>query len=139
MPPPQTPALTVDIVIPAGDSARELVLIQRANEPFEGSWALPGGFVEVGESVEKAAVREVEEETGLKVRLVSLVGVYSQPGRDPRGHNVSVAYLAQRVEHDSGSLEAGTDASGASLVDPDSVSLAFDHRDIVRDALSRER
>lgn len=135
MPPPQTPALTVDVIVPDPEGASRVVLIQRLNEPFEGSWALPGGFVEVGESVERAAVREVEEETGLGVELVRLVGVYSQPDRDPRGHNVSVAYLARRV---SGELAADTDASEAALVDPRSVSLAFDHAEIVRDALGSE-
>lgn len=139
MTPPQTPALTVDVVIPAADRSRKLLLVQRGGEPFEGHWALPGGFVEIGESVEEAAVREVEEETGLEVSLMGLVGVYSEPQRDPRGHNVSVAYLAQDVEHASGSLEAGTDASSAALMDPDSVPLAFDHRRIISDALSRRR
>lgn len=132
MPPPQTPALTVDVIIPGPEDGSRVVLIQRSNEPFEGSWALPGGFVEVGESAERAAVREVEEETGLGVELVRLVGVYSRPDRDPRGHNVSVAYLARWV---SGELAAGTDASEAALLDPHSVSLAFDHAEIVRDAL----
>lgn len=132
MPPPQTPALTVDVIIPSLENDGHIVLIQRSNEPFAGSWALPGGFVEIGESVESAAKREVEEETGLTVELVRLVGVYSRPDRDPRGHNVSVAYLARRV---SGDLTAGTDASEAALLDPNSVSLAFDHAEIVRDAL----
>lgn len=132
MPPPQTPALTVDVVVLDAEDSNSIVLIRRSNEPFEGSWALPGGFVEVGESVERAAVREVEEETGLEVELVGLVGVYSRPDRDPRGHNVSVAYLARRV---SGDLAADTDASEVALLDPESVSLAFDHAEIVREAL----
>lgn len=132
MPPPQTPALTVDVIIPDPDNDSRIVLIQRSNEPFEGSWALPGGFVEVGESVERAAVREVEEETGLVVELVRMVGVYSRPDRDPRGHNVSVAYLARLV---SGELAADTDASEVEILDPHSVSLAFDHGEMVRDAL----
>ena len=93
---------------------------------------MPGGFVEVGESVERAAGLEVWEETGLEVEPVRLVGVYSRPDRDPRGHNVSVAYLARRV---SGDLAADTDASEVALLDPHSVSLAFDHAEIVRDAL----
>jgi 8-oxo-dGTP diphosphatase len=127
---PETPKLTVDVVIPA---ERGVVLIRRGSEPFEGQWALPGGFVEVGETVEEAAVREVAEETGLAVELARLVGVYSEPDRDPRGHNVSVAFLARVL---SGELAAATDAAEVSVLDPGSVDLAFDHRRIVDDALS---
>lgn len=130
---PKTPALTVDVVIKSEEDGMKVVLVRRANEPFKGSWALPGGFVEVGESVEDAAVREVEEETGLKVELVRLVGVYSDPERDPRGHNVSVAYLARGI---AGDLAAGTGDSEAELLDTREVSLAFDHRRIIDDALS---
>ncbi|MGI8650210.1 MAG: NUDIX domain-containing protein, partial [Rubrobacter sp.] len=83
---PETPKLTVDIVLPQSGG---VVLIRRRNEPFEGQWCLPGGFVEVGESVEAAAVREMREETGLDVKLERLVGVYSDPERDPRGHSVT--------------------------------------------------
>ena len=127
---PETPKLTVDVVIP---SERGVVLIRRGSDPFEGEWALPGGFVEVGESVEEAAVREVAEETGLAVELARLVGVYSDPDRDPRGHNVSVAFLARVL---SGELAAATDAAEVSVLDPGSVDLAFDHRRIVDDALN---
>lgn len=89
---PETPKIMVDVVIPSEEG---IVLIRRASEPFEGRWALPGGFVEVGEMVEAAATREAAEETGLAVELARLVGVYSDPDRDPRGHNVSVAFLAR--------------------------------------------
>jgi 8-oxo-dGTP diphosphatase len=127
---PETPKLTVDVVIPTEEG---VVLIRRGCNPFEGQWALPGGFVEVGETVEQAAVREVAEETGLVVEPARLVGVYSDPDRDPRGHNVSVAFLARVL---SGELSAATDASEASVLDPGSVDLAFDHRKIIDDALS---
>ena len=125
---PETPKLMVDVVIPSEEG---VVLIRRAGEPFEGQWALPGGFVEVGETVEAAAAREAAEETGLAVELANLVGVYSDPGRDPRGHNVSVAFLARVV---GGDLIAATDAAEVTVLDPDSVELAFDHRSIIADA-----
>ena len=126
---PETPKLMVDVVIPSDEG---IVLIRRANDPFEGRWALPGGFVEIGETVETAAAREVAEETGLVVELARLVGVYSEPDRDPRGHNISVAFLARVV---GGDLIAATDAAEVAVLDPDSVELAFDHRRIVADAL----
>ena len=126
---PETPKLMVDIVIPMEEG---MVLVRRSNDPFEGQWALPGGFVEVRETVEQAAVRETEEETGLKVEITRLVGVYSEPERDPRGHNVSVAFLARTL---SGQMQAASDASVVEVLAPDAVELAFDHREIVTDAL----
>ena len=125
---PETPKIMVDVVIPSEEG---VVLIRRASDPFEGQWALPGGFVEVGETVEAAAAREAAEETGLAVEIARLVGVYSDPARDPRGHNVSVAFLARVV---GGDLVAATDAAEVAVLDPDSVELAFDHRRIVVDA-----
>jgi 8-oxo-dGTP diphosphatase len=127
---PETPKLMVDVVIPA---ERGVVLIRRGSEPFKGQWALPGGFVEVGETVEEAADREAAEETGLAVEVARLLGVYSDPERDPRGHNVSVAFIARVL---SGELSAATDASEVAVLDPDSVELAFDHQKIIVDALS---
>ena len=127
---PETPKLMVDIVIPDGED--RVLLIQRAREPFQGSWALPGGFVDVGETVENAAVREAKEETGLDVELLRLVGVYSELDRDPRGHNVSVAFLA-RAEGDP---SAASDAAEAAFLDPSSTDLAFDHEKIIADALA---
>jgi len=125
---PQTPALTVDAVI---EYRQKLVLIRRKNPPFEGSYALPGGFVEVGESMEDAVLREAKEETGLDIDIVRLVGVYSDPGRDPRGHTVSACYLATG----SGVLAAGTDADDVELFDFDRIpELAFDHDRMVSDA-----
>ena len=129
---PETPNLMVDVVIPA---EKGVVLIRRGSDPFEGQWALPGGFVEVGETVEEAAVREAAEETGLAVELARLVGVYSEPDRDPRGHNVSVAFLA-RVQ--GGEPSAATDAAEVSFLDPSTVELAFDHEKIIADALASE-
>lgn len=129
MPEPQTPKVMVDIVIPLEDG---VVLIRRGAEPYKGMWALPGGFVEIGETVENAAVREAKEETNLDVGLRSLIGVYSEPDRDPRGHNVSVAFLA---DVEGGEPEAATDADEVAVLDPSNVELAFDHRQIIEDAL----
>jgi len=124
-----TPLLTVDVVIIYQD---KIVLIRRANPPFQGCYALPGGFVEIGEKVEDAAVREAREETGLDVKLLKLLGVYSDPGRDPRGHTVSIAYIGEGV----GKLVADTDAACVGLFDPAELpkKLAFDHKKILRDA-----
>lgn len=127
---PETPKLMVDVVIPSEEG---VVLIRRGSDPFEGQWALPGGFVEVGETVEQAAAREAAEETGLAVEIARLVGVYSEPERDPRGHNVSVAFLARVL---SGQMQAATDASEVEVLDPASVELAFDHAKIIEDALN---
>jgi 8-oxo-dGTP diphosphatase len=123
-----TPLLAVDAVILFQDG---IVLIKRDNPPFAGSYALPGGFVEVGETVEAAAAREACEETGLAIELLSLVGIYSNPARDPRGHVVSAAFLARG----SGDLLAGSDARLAKVFPLESLpSLAFDHDEIIRDA-----
>lgn len=130
---PETPKLMVDVVIPSGDG---VVLIRRGSDPFEGMWALPGGFVEPGETVEEAAAREAAEETGLAVEPARLVGVYSDPARDPRGHNVSVAFLARVI---GGDLTAASDAAEVSVLDPDAVDLAFDHAKILADALDWTR
>lgn len=126
---PETPKLMVDVVIPSEEG---VVLIRRGSEPFEGQWALPGGFVEIGETVEQAAVREAAEETGLAVEIAGLVGVYSDPERDPRGHNVSIAFLVRVL---GGQMQASSDASEVEVHDPEAVELAFDHRKIIADAL----
>jgi 8-oxo-dGTP diphosphatase len=121
----------VDVVVPEEEG--RILLIRRASDPYEGSWALPGGFVEVGETLEAAAAREAEEETGLEVEVVRLIGVYSDPDRDPRGHNVSCAYLARVRE---GEISASSDAAEAAFLDPSTVELAFDHDKIIADALA---
>lgn len=121
------PLVTVDgLVLVEG----RLVAIRRGNEPFRGMPALPGGFVEVGERTVDAVVREVREETGLETKVVRLVGVFSDPHRDPRGHTVSIVYALERI---GGTLEAGSDAAEIVLIDPDQPpAMAFDHREIVR-------
>lgn len=128
---PETPLLTVDTIVQAPDG--RVVLIRRKNDPFRDHWALPGGFVEIGETVEEAARRETKEETGLTVELDRLVGVYSAPERDPRGHTVTVAFLAHAA---AGALEGADDAAEARwFEDPLGVDLAFDHARILSDCL----
>lgn len=131
MPPPKCPLLTVDAVIIAEGG---VVLIRRKNPPFQGMWALPGGFVDVGETVEAAAVREAKEETSLDVELLELVGVFSDPARDPRGHTVGIAYLAKIT---GGTPKAADDAAALKIFSPDEIpALAFDHDLIIEKALT---
>ncbi len=129
-----TPALAVDgILFRAG----KILLVQRGHPPFEGSWAFPGGFVEIGESAEAAVVREVEEETGLRTQSMRLVGFYSEPGRDPRGHVASAVYLLRAA---GGKLKGGSDARRAEWWPTDRTPpLAFDHDRILSDALEIAR
>ncbi|MDQ7835166.1 MAG: NUDIX hydrolase [Humidesulfovibrio sp.] len=129
---PQTPLLTVDVLVHL--PGRGIVLVERKNPPH--GWALPGGFVDLGESCEAAAVREMREETGLEVELTSLLGVYSDPARDPRGHTASAVYTAQALNPDQ--LQAGDDAAKAQVFPLNSLPpLAFDHGRIVRDYVTR--
>ena len=123
------PLVAVDVVLVRKDGS--LVLVRRGKEPFRGYWALPGGFVKYGERVEDAAAREAEEETGLKVRIRGLVGVYSRPDRDPRGHVISIAFLAEEW---GGTLRAGSDAAEVGCFRELPGQLAFDHAEILVDA-----
>jgi len=121
--------LTVDAIIPYRG---KIVLVRRRNDPFKGYYALPGGIVEYGESVEAALVREVKEETGLEVEVYKLVGVYSEPDRDPRGHYVSICFVAIPK---GGKLRAGSDAEDVALFGIDELpKLAFDHERMIEDA-----
>ncbi|TKJ22779.1 MAG: DNA mismatch repair protein MutT [Promethearchaeota archaeon Loki_b32] len=94
MPKPLTPLLTVDAVILVNNK-RDLVLIRRKNPPFMRDLALPGGFVDIGETVEEACIREAFEETNINVNIINVIGVFSDPKRDPRGHTVSIAFLCK--------------------------------------------
>jgi len=124
------PSLAVDCVV--FDAADRLLLIRRKNPPFQGRYALPGGFVDYGETAEQAAARELREETNLVANDLALIGVYSDPHRDPRGHVISIAYLVT-VAGDGAA--AGDDASVAAFVaDWRDQALAFDHGKIVADA-----
>ncbi|MBI5783411.1 MAG: NUDIX hydrolase [Gammaproteobacteria bacterium] len=133
MPALKTPALTTDIIIELKDRPDvPIVLIRRKNPPH--GWALPGGFVDVGEAVEHAAVREAEEETALHVTLKILLGCYSDPRRDPRSHTASVVYVAEA----EGEPRAQDDAAGVAIFSPEALPspLVFDHAQILRDYLT---
>ncbi|MCC7572517.1 MAG: NUDIX hydrolase [Candidatus Methanofastidiosum sp.] len=124
----RSPSLAVDIIIFFDN---KLVLIKRSRGPFENCFALPGGFVEYGETIESAATREAKEETGLDVTQLTLLGVYSKPDRDPRGHTVSVVFHGVGI----GTPKAGDDAKELSLFDFNQIpnNLAFDHNKIIQD------
>ena len=129
---PETPLLTVDAVIQY--NSNKIILIKRKNPPFKGEYALPGGFVDIGETVEEACVREVFEETSLRVKIAKLIGVFSDPKRDPRGHTVSLAYLCKPTSKKS-KPKAQDDAESLEIVPISkllSLNLAFDHIDIIK-------
>jgi 8-oxo-dGTP diphosphatase len=128
----RNPVPTVDIIIEMHDRPhRPIVLIERLNEPY--GWAIPGGFVDYGESVETAAQREAEEETGLTITLIEQFQVYSDPKRDPRQHTLSIVFLAIA----KGEPQAGDDAKGICLFEPWQIpdNLCFDHDRILHDYL----
>ncbi|BAZ38511.1 NUDIX hydrolase [Calothrix sp. NIES-4101] len=131
----RNPVPTVDIIIELSDRPhRPIVLIERHHEPF--GWAIPGGFVDYGESVEFAAKREAQEETGLQVELIEQLLVYSDPKRDPRQHTLSIVFLATAT----GAAKAGDDAKNLGIFDPWQVpnilnQLCFDHDRILSDYL----
>jgi ADP-ribose pyrophosphatase YjhB (NUDIX family) len=128
----RNPLPTVDVIIEYGGG---VVLIRRKNPP--PGWAIPGGFVDWGESLEEAAVREAREETGLTVRLKRQMHTYSDPDRDPRFHTITTVYVGEG----SGELKADDDAAEARVFTRDDlpVEMAFDHRDIIEDYFQRRR
>lgn len=128
---PETPPVAADAVV--FDDSGAVLLIRRKFPPFQGQFALPGGFVELGETTEAAALRELKEETGIDGSSPLLIGVYSDPKRDPRGHTVGIAYLVQASSYD---VCAGDDAADACFVaNWQQEELAFDHRQIIADAV----
>ncbi len=130
---PVTPLVAVDAVI-LFNNKQDLVLIRRRNPPFQGELALPGGFVDVGESVEHACIREAREETNIKVKIVKLIGVFSEPNRDPRGHNISIAFLCEPLTKKE-KPKALSDAAALEILQLSKISslkLAFDHLDIIK-------
>ncbi|WP_407423132.1 NUDIX domain-containing protein [Methanobrevibacter sp.] len=133
----KTPSLTTDIFI--FDENLNFILIKRKNNPYKDYWALPGGFVEYGETVETAAIREAKEETSIDVELKDLVNVYSEPNRDPRGHTITIAYTAKgdinKGKADSDAKEIGI----FSLEKLNEINIAFDHEKIIKDCLNKAK
>ena len=127
------PAVTADCVVIAKENEPKVLLIQRGNEPFKGQWAFPGGFMNMDETTDQCAVRELEEETGLKVNKIKQIGAYSKVDRDPRGRTVTVAYL---VVIDKAEAVKGSDDAAKAQWFPISAlpKLAFDHEEILKDA-----
>jgi 8-oxo-dGTP diphosphatase len=130
------PRLTVDAWV--RDRAGRVLLVRRGRPPFEGRWALPGGFCEYGETTEACCAREAKEETGITVRVGELLGVYSDPGRDPRGHTVTVLYACRPIR---GTALGGDDAADACWFEPGELRklrFAFDHREIVFEQVAKD-
>jgi 8-oxo-dGTP diphosphatase len=123
--------LTTDPIIITDDE--KVILIKRNFDPYKNHWAFPGGIVEYGETVENAAIREAKEETGLDVKIEKLIGVYSDPKRDPRGHFVSVCFLSRIVGGKLGIGEETKEVKAFSKEELKSIKLAFDHEKILRD------
>ena len=129
----RNPSLTTDIFI--FDDDLNFILIKRKNEPYKDYWALPGGFVDYGECVEDAAIREALEETSINVELKELVGVYSDPSRDPRGHTVSITYTARWNMNKMNAADDACDIGLFKQEDLEKINLAFDHTKIIKDCL----
>ena len=140
------PAVTADCIVITKEADPKVLLIQRGDEPFKGAWAFPGGFMNMDETTEQCAIRELEEETGLKVSEVHQIGAYSKVDRDPRGRTVTVAYLvivdepmAVKGQDDAAKaqwfpLSAFLDKPSGKAERPE---LAFDHEEIMQDAIKK--
>ena len=127
------PAVTADCVVMTKEEVPKVLLIQRGAAPFKGAWAFPGGFMNMDETTEQCAIRELEEETGLKVTKVHQIGAYSKVDRDPRGRTITVAYLA--IIDTPKDVKGQDDAAKAEWFPiTDLPKLAFDHYDIMKDA-----
>ena len=135
------PAVTVDCVIFGLEEGNQLrvLLIQRANPPFQNYWALPGGFVDMGEDLETAALRELQEETGVKDVFIEQLYTFGKPGRDPRGSTISIAYYAL-VNLKKHPVQAASDAKKVAWFEVNELpELAFDHYEIIQKAIERLR
>ena len=127
------PAVTADCVVMTKEEVPKVLLIQRGADPFKGAWAFPGGFMNMDETTEQCAIRELEEETGLKVTKVHQIGAYCKVDRDPRGRTITVAYLA--IIDSPEDVKGQDDAAKAEWFPiTDLPKLAFDHYDIMKDA-----
>ena len=130
------PAVTADCVVITSEEEPRVLLIERGEEPFKGCWAIPGGFLNMDETTEQCAIRELEEETGLKIDKAKQIGAYCKVDRDPRGRTISVAYLAivERPLEVSGQ----DDAAKAKWFPVNALPpLAFDHDEIMADAVTK--
>ena len=131
------PAVTADCVVITKEAEPKVLLIQRGADPYKGCWAFPGGFMNMDETTEQCAIRELEEETGLKVSTVRQIGAYSKVDRDPRGRTITVAYLA--IIDKPAQVTGQDDAAKAEWFPLSALpELAFDHADIMADATSTE-
>lgn len=128
------PAVTADVAVITTEQEAKVLLIQRGNEPYKGHWAFPGGFMDMDETTEQCAIRELEEETGLKVSEVKQIGAYSKVDSDPRGRTITVAYLARIANAEK--VNGQDDAAKAEWFPINNLPpLAFDHKDIMKDAI----
>ena len=128
------PAVTADCVVIANETVPRVLLVQRGIEPYKDRWAFPGGFMNMDETTEECAIRELMEETGLKVEELHQIGAYSKVDRDPRGRTITVAYLA--IIDKPVAVTGQDDAAKAEWWPINALPpLAFDHEDIMRDAL----
>ena len=129
------PAVTADCIVITREAEPKVLLIQRGDQPFKGGWAFPGGFMNMDETTEQCAIRELEEETGLQVSKIQQIGAYSKVDRDPRGRTITVAYLA--IVDKPIAVTGQDDAANAQWFTIDALPpLAFDHEDIMRDAIN---
>lgn len=127
------PAVTADCIVMTNEPLPKVLLIQRGFDPFKGCWAFPGGFMNMDETTEQCAIRELEEETGLKLDNLKQIGAYSKVDRDPRGRTITIAYLA--IVDTPLEVKGLDDAAKAQWFPIDALPpLAFDHEDIMRDA-----
>ncbi len=133
---PQNIKLTTDaLVLSKSNGAWQVLLIERGNEPYKGMWALPGGFVEDDEDLEAGALRELEEETGMRLQAMRQLHTFGRPGRDPRGRTVSVVFYAF-VDAADHTVKGADDAAHASWVNIKDISaMAFDHKEVLDFAL----